>query len=465
MTPIRVRGKKSRKLSVDHSGPTKHARVQLSARTRRSLTATDVESSEDSLRPSQKQSSLRAVSSLERLPTELIEIIFLESLNINLPRSSPLLGSALSSFHVKSKLFFKAFASVGDVDLVHENLFTSYRISEFAQFQSSILECKWMTLDFLKQYKPVYFEWILLFAFKRYQLTWIDGTSWKDLTTRMSAELVQDLYQRNKPVKVGQMMDDHAWQWISNKSGGIRLNLDLDTGTLRLATYKGEDDMVNENRCVRCGHSAISISEIMYCFPDCQIPTKLLHGPWTRDKCDLLAILTTARASIDWLESTRGEVAERGLHDALKERNGRAVRLLTAGGFELVRPSSSLRCYDGMIICYDGMITDEEQSERDDSFPKPDIEQGYHYGPRVRPRTEHLRTAVIDHGCQFDVVDALLKARRKDIDYNDRQLRVWGIQKHLEGDKRGAQLLTRLDHSFDPNGYIAASIPREDMHT
>lgn len=40
------------------------------------------------------------VASLERLPTELLEKIFLFSLNFDLPRSSPIIGSKLSNHHI-----------------------------------------------------------------------------------------------------------------------------------------------------------------------------------------------------------------------------------------------------------------------------------------------------------------------------------------------------------------------------
>lgn len=40
------------------------------------------------------------MTSLERLPTELLEKIFLVSLNFNLPRSSPIIGIKLSNQYI-----------------------------------------------------------------------------------------------------------------------------------------------------------------------------------------------------------------------------------------------------------------------------------------------------------------------------------------------------------------------------
>lgn len=63
-------------------------------------------STSESFGPASKQSSQdnfasnRSMTSLERLPTELLEKIFLVSLNFNLPRSSPIIGIKLSNQYI-----------------------------------------------------------------------------------------------------------------------------------------------------------------------------------------------------------------------------------------------------------------------------------------------------------------------------------------------------------------------------
>ena len=68
--------------------------------------------------------SKQKMSSLGRLPTELLEKIFLYSLNMELPRSSPVLGGKLSSAAVYKELIAEAFVptwsgapEVGDAKL------------------------------------------------------------------------------------------------------------------------------------------------------------------------------------------------------------------------------------------------------------------------------------------------------------------------------------------------------------
>jgi hypothetical protein len=62
----------------------------------------------------------------------------------------------------------------------------------------------------------------------------------------------------------------------------------------------------------------------------CQIPEKLLHGPWTDEKCDFLELAIRGNAQVDWVTSTSGEVAEQGFMQAIHSHNYRAIRALRA---------------------------------------------------------------------------------------------------------------------------------------
>jgi hypothetical protein len=53
--------------------------------------------------------SRRKMSLLEKLPTELLETIFLHSLNFELPRSSPVLGGKLSSNLIYTRILMAVF--------------------------------------------------------------------------------------------------------------------------------------------------------------------------------------------------------------------------------------------------------------------------------------------------------------------------------------------------------------------
>ena len=89
------------------------------------------------------------LSRLESLPTELLEQIFLQSLNIDLPLASPHLTTMLSSIHMKTTLVLKVF-STEDVYDDHGVIFSRrYRAGSsqpaIGELQSRILKCRWMT--------------------------------------------------------------------------------------------------------------------------------------------------------------------------------------------------------------------------------------------------------------------------------------------------------------------------------
>lgn len=113
---------------------------------------------------SQKTKTTTAAFGLERLPTEILELIFFQCLNLNLPLASSYLGSALSSFYVKSRLFFMAFSadhfSYYDFKLSHSDQVFGILWSEreIAILQTSILKRRWMNMDFLHQCMPLYLE-------------------------------------------------------------------------------------------------------------------------------------------------------------------------------------------------------------------------------------------------------------------------------------------------------------------
>ena len=53
--------------------------------------------------------SKRKMSRLEKLPTELLEKVFLYCFNLDLPRASPVIGGKLSSDHIYMRTMIKAF--------------------------------------------------------------------------------------------------------------------------------------------------------------------------------------------------------------------------------------------------------------------------------------------------------------------------------------------------------------------
>jgi hypothetical protein len=58
------------------------------------------------------------------------------------------------------------------------------------------------------------------------------------------------------------------------------------------------------------------------------VPEKVLHGPWSTQKANLLYVLVSLNGEIDWAGSLSGETAKSGMREAIKEGNEHAVAAL-----------------------------------------------------------------------------------------------------------------------------------------
>lgn len=120
------------------------------------------------------------LSHLESLPTELLEEIFLECLNLNFPQASSHLGTVLASIPTRMAHVLKVFPAAS---LEHENELSQNflagcagdRDSAIGELQSRILACRWMTWDFLKLCMEAFVVRTLLWEFRTRNLPWREG--------------------------------------------------------------------------------------------------------------------------------------------------------------------------------------------------------------------------------------------------------------------------------------------------
>ena len=104
----------------------------------------------------------RTLSLLEALPVEIIEQIFLHSLNLNFPRASPFLSRALSGEHIYRALILLAFwndalehprSKVIDRMMVPLE-YVPLKLDERARLQEAVFKCKWCTVDRVREQVP-----------------------------------------------------------------------------------------------------------------------------------------------------------------------------------------------------------------------------------------------------------------------------------------------------------------------
>lgn len=125
-------------------------------------------------------------------------------------------------------------------------------------------------------------------------------------------------------------------------------------------------------------------------------PRKLLHGPWSDDRAVFLGVLTSNMASLPDENSVLGEVAFEGLTQAIAEGHSYAVEMLL------------------------------------------------HLG--IVPNTQTLQHAVVDAGCNREIVLQLMKVGREvnSVDFLDPALWSWAERARAEGDDQGAWLVANL---------------------
>ena len=415
MTPIRVRGRKQKP-----SAKFQQANHVLSPKASSNTIMSN---------------SARKPSALENLPTELLQQIFLQSLNLDLPRASLLLGSTLSSPHIKILLVLKAFSSDMGHGLEHsaELLRILRTRHDIVKLQSAILRLKWMNLDFLRQCIRVFVAKTLLRQFTRRRYDWKDIDS--KLTESTVADFVEDAYRKHSVgVEEHGVLGLQTYEW--NTGGPIHLNLALGLrdGLVRLQVYTADHD--NNLSCDGFRW------RLLYCLDGCQIPNKLLHGPWTDAKCDFLEVVTRGGASVDWINTTSGEVADSGLTEAVLEQNQRAVEVLVN------IPLRDITSQDYIDYCagynhpyYDG---DAPRKIRICGKDYVSREEPIKSSVGVPSRTEHLRIAVAQQVFSKGIIKCLLKSPSSRIDKEDSKVIQWALQKKTSGDRHGIWLYEML---------------------
>lgn len=160
---LRIRGKRSRKgvpnkaggIAAPRGRPMKPA--SKLATTRRMDRVRSIETQKHHL--NNMATSRNVLSQLEALPIELIQVIFLSSLEVNLPRASPSLAKSLSKESIYRALILFAFFDDDGKHPVDTKSFAlaQYRrldLAEKLRLQTSILNCRWCTLFRLQRTMP-----------------------------------------------------------------------------------------------------------------------------------------------------------------------------------------------------------------------------------------------------------------------------------------------------------------------
>ncbi|KAL2042623.1 hypothetical protein N7G274_004382 [Stereocaulon virgatum] len=393
-TPIKIRGKKklpARKTGAGQSTQsTQSTLTTLTSDPKGKLSISDISESfgPPTKLARQTESKLqlkvfaKCSSRLELLPTELLEFVFFYCLNISLPRASPAIGQKLASTHVKYRLVLQAFDVSKHPISSRENGAGQLTEAEQADTQSAILRQRWMTLPFLRQLIPDFIVKTIVRELGARKLQWMgQGPA----VSRESEHVIRKYLEDNAlhfshtiPKGLPAYLE---LSWPSEKPlfHQTRLGIELRDGVITLLEVvprNGSPNLALETHTWR----------ILRCVKGCQIPEKLLHGPWTDEKCDFLELAIRGNAQVDWVTSTSGEVAEQGFMQAIHAHNHRAIRALHARTGSVPQHPNP----EHYPLSFKQIHNPDNQRRLD---PRPIYRDAICRGVGIVPQQKHLRTA------------------------------------------------------------------------
>ena len=453
LTPVRIRGKRrsiSRATPSTSSPPSANQPTSSHSRkqTKRAGPASGSTQKQDHKRrrgnASGQSAQLRDtpnLASLERLPIELLEIIFFECLNFSLPRASASIGKRLASNHVKTKLYYHAFCLLDHCELGQSKGQDIHAIDMLRQspgigaFQSDLLALKWFTPTFLHN--------VMRGTLMKAATAFILDESNLDLLKIPSAPITEafaTLYKTSRSssdkrwavddtkthtwslASVGLKVDgapaksnDSYMRPIKQKDHGFKVVFWFYQGFSHRTSI--ETSLSNSRSCLRDFY----LWDLLFPMDGCRLPQKLLRGPWNQLKCTMLTQLLVAGCVLDRSgSSTDEEVANEGLVEAIAQPSVRAIVTLVG----------SLRRFAAECTSA--------------------IEEGFEIGKQfgtiqsvgLTVTNETLMLALAKDS-SLQVLECLIDARDLAVDWRDEAIREWAWRKKQQGDKRGQFLLDR----------------------
>ncbi|CAF9912110.1 MAG: hypothetical protein HETSPECPRED_000835 [Heterodermia speciosa] len=461
-TPVRIRGKKQSKKSAPKAAPSTSSTTQTASSTSPTSQATSSHSRKQTKRAGSASGSRakknnkrrrgdaggRSVqpghasngAPLERLPTELLEIIFFECLNLSLPRASVSIGRRLASKHVKTKLYSDIFCQLDwEEDRPDDPGIQVFDIIDpfpgAGAFQSDLLALKWFTPTFLQNVMGHTLmksatEFILaspnLGDTKISSTSITEGFSSLYKSSRSSCDKRWPTEDTKKHTwslaSIDQKVDGTSSKGTDSyvcPTGSIDQDFEI-----RFSFYQGLPHLMSiatlpTNSLSR--HRNVFFSDLLFCSRGCHIPQKLLRGPWNSLKCTMLAQLLKANCVLDRSgSSTDEEVANEGLVEAIAQPSVRAIVTLVG----------SLRRFASECT----------------NIPEEELEVGKRLASidsvGLTVTNEHLMLALAKDS-PLQVLECLIDARDFAVDWRDEAIREWAWLRKQQGDKRGQFLLDR----------------------
>ncbi|KAL8663013.1 MAG: hypothetical protein Q9202_004243 [Teloschistes flavicans] len=401
LTPVRIRGKKGQKLKL-------HAIQEQ--RVQRAMTE----------RPNSLPSPTKIPQSsrLENLPNEVLQSIFFYSQNFLLPGLSLTLCRALSSQHIKDLTICSIFTLPTLINCSNDET------REIGKVQSALLRCRWVDNSAVQRMLRDR-QAVALASYLDHPYVVNEDSSRSPLQNveilgpacPIGDASLSATRRFLDSLDTKELTQETVWirHWISNSDDLISMVIPPKYFPMYLFCSKSS---IGDSRC----SGPISPFDVA---SGCEIPTKLLHGPWTDSKLEFLEFLKETGAELDWETGNSGEVAESSMEEAILQGNVEVLRAISKRSLPYRR-----------------------------RYPLPAMEQVCH-DTGVVLIEKHFRLAVLEAGCDKSVVTAILDVLDPDLRYGlrDSDIYEWIIEQDAKGNDCGKWLLCQLDprgqHAID----------------
>ena len=312
-----------------------------------------------------KNSSPVHCSPIERLPTEILEMIFFNCLNLSLPRASLILGVILSSFFVKARLFEMVFSGYDWTrTLTHagylKHVFCHARNwkDEVRSLQNGLLKSRWVKADFFRRYIPIYLEKTIIalsenkvlpiYIRKPLPKTYLQELPRLKMNDRQLHLIAPSINRHEvfaRLIRKQITLLDVEPQLENDETAQIHV---VEHNKFSFLLDPGQEWSMSEegDESARYAEATPENLIMINCLQGCHIPAKLLGGPWTADRYHLFTMLSAAGATINEEDPIDREIALRGFFEALKVREVRIIRFLLRS----LRPGQEYLLYAALYL-------------------------------------------------------------------------------------------------------------------
>jgi hypothetical protein len=371
--------------------------------------------------------SQRQASPLERLPTEILQHLFLLSANLSLPKASPFLCDVLSSVHIRTELVIQNFSA---------KLPWDKRLCK--NTQNALLNQRWLTYSFFKQCQRI----CLLRKAKEHLLKFAENTPSEDrlkaleglecALTRAWTHPYQispyPLYNETGDVEV-------LFQWaredgqtflakIIGKRWGDAAQLFVEISNPKNPKDTKSQTLAERDGVIRAAQEWFHMPAFEGLTSFANVPEKLLHGPWTQENGDFLKQLTDTGCIIDVNSPTAMAAATRGLEDAIREESEVAIQALVSFKGHYIEDSR----YEELI---ETLVQEPSPNPGKWLFIKGK-EWDSMGGLELEPNRDHVLLALQRPQARKSILQALLSDSDPiNISPQDRDIRAWITQRNI----------------------------------